>query len=166
MKLLKFTQFVNEDQSSMNENEPTQPARRQFGTIDKLKSLLIGKTVKMTGSSTKVNPILKIENVEARSLNPIDPTIAKDVVYLDCSIVNEYGEEKGGFADAGIAGNVDVTYNCTDNPTKLFKIGSEIIGGRNLIIGGETYVNPKLSNAIETNYISSVKLTPQIKTDY
>ena len=166
MKLLKFTQFVNEDQSSMNENEPTQPARRQFGTIDKLKSLLIGKTVKMTGSSTKVNPILKIENVEARSLNPIDPTIAKDVVYLDCSIVNEYGEERGGVFDAGLGGNVDVFYNCINNSTKMFKIGSEIVGGRNNEIGGETYVNPKLSSEIETNYCSSVKQTPTIKTDY
>ena len=147
--------------------EQPEPTRHKFGTIDKLKTNLIGKKVKMLGSSTKLNPILKIEGVEATSLKQgTDPTIAKDVVYLDCSIVNEYGEEKGGFADAGIAGNVDVTYNCTDNPTKLFKIGSEIIGGRNLIIGGETYVNPKLSNAIETNYISSVKLTPQIKTDY
>jgi hypothetical protein len=166
MKLLKFNQFLHEGTEQTGLNEPT---RLQYGTIDKLKSMLIGKTVKMTGHSTKLNPILKIENVEARSSKPgyeNDPTIAKDVVYLDCSIVNEYGEEKGGFLDAGIAGNVDVTYNCNNNLMKLFKIGSEIIGGRNLIIGGETYVNQKLADDIGTHYGSKGKLVPTVKIDY
>ena len=147
--------------------EQPEPTRHKFGTIDKLKTNLIGKKVKMLGSSTKLNPILKIEGVEATSLKQgTDPTIAKDVVYLDCSIVNEYGEERGGVFDAGLGGNVDVFYNCINNSTKMFKIGSEIVGGRNNEIGGETYVNPKLSSEIETNYCSSVKQTPTIKTDY
>lgn len=169
MKLLKFTQFVNEDQSSMNENEPTQPARRQFGTIDKLKKELIGKKVQLIGSSTDKKPILKIENVQAITQKPDDrnnPSIAKDIIYLDCTILNQYGEEIGGLGDSGHGNNVDVFYNCTNNPEKKFKIDTEFIGSVNHEIGGETYVNPKLSNAIETNYISSVKLTPQIKTDY
>jgi hypothetical protein len=156
--LARIVRRVIKEQPSM-----TEPTRRQFGTIDKLKSTLTGKVVKMLGSSTKHNPILKIENVEARSLAS---AIAKDVVYLDCSIVNEYGEERGGAFDSGLGGNVDVTYNCTNNPTKIFTIDSEIMGQRNYEIGGETYVNPNLSNAIETNYCSSARTTPTIKTDY
>ena len=160
--LSRIIRRVIKEQSSMNE-----PTRRQFGTIDKLKSILMGKKVKMMGSSTKLNPILKIENVEARSLTSGNsPSIAKDVVYLDCSIVNQYGEERGGAFDSGFGGNVDVTYNCTNNPTKMFTIDSEIMGQTNYEIGGETYVNPNLSNEIETNYCSSSKLTPTVKTDY
>ena len=152
---------------AIKEQSLTEPTRRQFGTIDKLKSTLTGKVVKMLGSSTKHNPILKIENVEATSSTSGNfSDIAKDVVYLDCAIVNEYGEERGGAFDAGLGGNVDVTYNCTNNGKKLFTIDSEIMGQRNYEIGGETYVNPNLSNAIETNYCSSVKRIPTIKTDY
>ena len=165
MKIQKFTQFVNEDQSSMN--EPTQPARRQFGTIDKLKSILMGKTVQMTGSSTNLKPILKIENVAAQSStggNVNEPGFMRDQIYLNCTIINQYGNEIGGLGDSGHVNNVDVFYNCINNPKKIFKIDTELIGGVNHEIGGETYVNPNLSNAIETNYISSV--TPQIKTDY
>ena len=160
--LARIVRRVIKEQPSM-----TEPTRRQFGTIDKLKSTLTGKVVKMLGSSTKHNPILKIENVEATSsTSGNSPAIAKDVVYLDCAIVNEYGEERGGAFDAGLGGNVDVTYNCTNNPTKIFTIDSEIMGQRNYEIGGETYVNPKLSSEIETNYCSSARTTPTIKTDY
>ena len=162
MKLLKFNQFVNEG------TVPT-PPRRQYGTIDKLKSMLIGKVVKMIGSSTKLNPMLKIENVEARSStggNVNTPGFTRDVVYLDCSIINDYGEELGGISDSGIGGNVDVFYNCTNNPTKMFKIDSEIMGIANREIGGETYVNPNLAKEIDTYYGSLWKLTPTVKTDY
>ena len=44
----------------IKEQSLTEPTRRQFGTIDKLKSTLTGKVVKMIGSSTKLKPILKI----------------------------------------------------------------------------------------------------------
>ena len=129
--LARIVRRVIKEQPSM-----TEPTRRQFGTIDKLKSTLTGKVVKMLGSSTKHNPILKIENVEATSsTSGNSPAIAKDVVYLDCAIVNEYGEERGGAFDAGLGGNVDVFYNCINNSTKMFKIGSEIVGGRNNEIG-------------------------------
>ena len=57
-------------------------------------------------------------------------------------------------------------HQLANNGKKLFTIDSEIMGQRNYEIGGETYVNPNLSNAIETNYCSSVKQTPTIKTDY
>ena len=141
--------------------------RERYGTINTLKVNLTGKTVKMIGSSTNLNPILKIEEVDATSSKQgNDPNIAKDIVYLDCSIVNEYGEERGGIADMGAFNNVDVTYNCTNNPMKLFKIDREILSQRNNQIGNETYVNAKLSSQIETNYCSSVKRIPTIKTDY
>jgi len=161
--LSRIVRRVIKEQPSM-----TEPTRRQFGNIGKLKTNLTGKVVKMLGSSTKHNPILKIEGVWAKTLDGSrgDLTIARDVVYLDCSIVNEYGEEIGGAFDSGLLGNVDVTYNCTNNPKKIFTIGSEIVGQRNYKIGGETYVNPKLSNEIETNYCSSARTTPTIKTDY
>jgi hypothetical protein len=147
--------------------EQPEPIRQRYGTINTLKVNLTGKTVKMMGSSTKLNPILKIEEVEAISSKQGNyPNIAKDVVYLDCSIVNEYGEERGGIADMGGFGNVDVTYNCTNNPMKLFKIDREIGNPRNMEIGNETYVNPKLSNEIERSYCSSVKRIPTINTDY
>jgi len=147
--------------------EQPEPIRQRYGTINTLKVNLTGKTVKMMGSSTKINPILKIEEVKATDKNRRnDPNIAQDVVYLDCSIVNEYGEERGGIADMGGFGNVDVTYNCTNNPMKLFKIDREFLGQRNNEIGNKTYVNPKLSNEIERSYCSSVKRIPTINTDY
>ena len=41
--------------------------RERYGTINTLKVNLTGKTVKMIGSSTNLNPILKIEEVDATS---------------------------------------------------------------------------------------------------
>jgi hypothetical protein len=138
----------------INEQDLNEPARYSYGDVNKLRQNLSGRTIKMIGSSVKHTPILKIEKIEAKG----------DLVTFDCSILNEYGQEKGGGFDAGLFGNVDLTYNC--NSPKMFKIEREYGSARNVALGNETYVNPKLADEIQFLYCKSKKPVKTIPIDY
>jgi hypothetical protein len=138
----------------INEQNLNEPVRYSFGDVNKLKQNLLGRTIKMIGSSVKHTPILKIEAIEVEG----------DLVKFDCGILDEYGQSKGGAFDAGVFGNVDLTYNCTS--PKMFKIEREYGNTRNVSLGNEIYVNPKLAEEIQNLYCKSKKPVKTIPIDY
>jgi|688.fasta_scaffold640733_2 hypothetical protein len=153
-----------------------QPKDRWTWPSIKELDFLKGKNVNFKSAKNSKNYILKIERIyrpigaDSTTLTKNDTTNYEGNVILDCTVVNDYGEERGGILNTGVGNNINVVYNCFGQKEmgNAFKVTDSRFnfGTPQKEIGDGYLINDKLSYEIEQKFCLKRQKVPTQKMDY